>query len=131
MCQRSNERAPRVLIAEDEPLLGYEMAERLRAAGYAVCGPVRTVADALDLLNKVPFTACVLDLDLGGERTGALTDRLVDQGVPFVRVSAYPADAWPPEVRGTPYMAKPVDFRRLVGLIADLGARPSTKGRPA
>ncbi|PWR01137.1 hypothetical protein DKT77_18425 [Meridianimarinicoccus roseus] len=129
-CVSGGGAVPTILIAEDEPLLGYEMAERLREVGHAICGPARTVADAMALLDSLPCAACVMDLDLAGERADALAERLIEQGIPCVRVSAHPADAWPGFMGASPFIAKPVDFRRLVAVIAGLTGGAAARRKP-
>ena len=91
--EKANEAAPpklprldgaRVLLVEDDFLIGLELAAILSDAGAEVVGPVQTVESALALAAKVSFSAAILDIRLG-ERTAAPVARaLADRGVPFL-----------------------------------------------
>jgi two-component sensor histidine kinase/CheY-like chemotaxis protein len=109
-----------VLIAEDEPMLGHELAEVLRAEGFEVAGPASTLAEALALAAGGRCSAALLDLNLGGERADAVAELLIARGCPVVLVSAYPQDAWPETMRETPFVAKPVDFDELLATLGSL-----------
>jgi len=56
----------RILVIEDEFILGVYFRDMLQADGYIVVGPVSTVADALDALSHDRFDAAILDLNLRG-----------------------------------------------------------------
>ena len=57
----------RVLVVEDEVLIGLDVAELLSDVGCRVAGPFRTVADALHSINEQRPAAAVLDVNLGAE----------------------------------------------------------------
>lgn len=82
----------KVLIVEDESLIAMELTFILEDAGYEVIGPVATVRAALEVLNRTPPDACVLDVNLRGEHSAAVAAALKSQNVPFLLSSAYERD---------------------------------------
>jgi len=99
----------RVLVVEDESLVAMLVEDTLREAGCEVMGPAGTVEDALRLLADERPDAAVLDLNLAGESSIPVADRLADFGVPFVVATGYGAAGLPPKHRAAPVLAKPYD----------------------
>jgi DNA-binding response OmpR family regulator len=54
----------RILIAEDEALIAFELALAVQDAGGEVVGPVATVQDGLKLLASEDVHAAILDVQL-------------------------------------------------------------------
>jgi PAS domain S-box-containing protein len=84
----------RVLLVEDEALIGLQMEEALREAGCEPLGPAATILEALDIINRDPVDAALLDVNLAGGRSYAVADVLTAKGVPFAFCTGYssPAD---------------------------------------
>lgn len=111
----------RILVVEDDALLGSELAMTLQEAGYATLGPVRTLLDARKLLAKERVDGAVLDLNLGpeGARDGAvLADLLCDMNVPFLFLTGHPREAIDSHLRAFPHVSKPVAARVLLAQLA-------------
>ena len=69
--------AARVLIIEDEMLVAMSIEDTLSDAGFSVAGITAKVSDALVLLERSNgIDAAVMDLNLAGEATGPVADRL-------------------------------------------------------
>jgi CheY-like chemotaxis protein len=67
----------RLLLVEDEYLLALYLSEMLEDLGAQVLGPVASVADALELIDKAPeIDAAILDVNLAGEAVFPVADRL-------------------------------------------------------
>lgn len=74
----------RVLICEDEPMIGFDLALNVRDANGEPIGPFATVADAMEEIARQVPDAAMLDVNLiDGEVTPVLR-RLISQGVPIV-----------------------------------------------
>lgn len=87
--RRSNGALPHILIVEDEFFVAMDLAEILEDAGFAVLGPVASVAQALELLRHEKPDAAILDVVLrGGERVTPVARVLAAMHVPFVLASA-------------------------------------------
>ncbi len=101
----------RVLVVEDEPVLGLDIAAMLRRDGYEILGPVTTIAEAMAEIGRGEGPdAALLDANLGGRRVDAVADALAARGVPFVFVSGYERETLPEAHRDAPLLQKP--FRR-------------------
>lgn len=107
----------RVLVAEDEFLLGIQLEDDLRTAGCSIVGPFSTLEKATLAARRERFDLAVLDINLNGDRVYPLADELWARGVPFIFLSGYlPADL-PERFRKSPQIAKPHDPRALIKAI--------------
>jgi CheY-like chemotaxis protein len=127
----------RVLIVEDNFLLGLEIEALLRESGCVVLGPVGTVDEALALLEREdrPDLA-VLDVDLHGRRVTPVAAALHSRAVPSVLVTGYAAaQLREPELRGLPRLEKPVsgsDLLRALGHARGAAERsPAYQNKPS
>lgn len=113
----------RILIVEDEPLVGMEIAEALSEAGFAILGPVSSNAEALALMAENGFDAAVLDVNLGRETSEPLAVKFNAEGVPFITLTGYAADQTPAPFREAPLLTKPILTEILVAELASQIAR--------
>lgn len=81
----------RVLIVEDEPLVTMLLEGMMEDLGHQVLGPFLRVEPALDYIraNHQAIDIAILDVNLGGIRSFAAADLLLELGVPFVFASGY------------------------------------------
>lgn len=107
----------RILLAEDEALVGLDLAATIAAAGGTVLGPFVSPADALAALPAGRVDAAVVDLNLRGEQTIALMQALDRAGVPFVICSGYGAISVPSLFKPRTFVAKPFVARDLVAAL--------------
>ncbi|MBO1076002.1 response regulator [Roseomonas marmotae] len=110
----------RILIVEDEALIAMLVEDALLDAGADVLGPAATVEEALALFASGKPEAAVLDINLAGQLSTPVADRLADSGVPFVVATGYGAAGLPDRHRGVPVLAKPYDPRELVEALEKL-----------
>lgn len=119
-----NFKGRRILLAEDEALVGLDLAATITAAGGTVVGPFVSNTHALAALPSGQIDAAVVDLNLRGERSLALMEALDRARIPFVICSGYGATSVPPAFKCRPFVAKPFFTHEL---IAALGrALPAT-----
>jgi DNA-binding response OmpR family regulator len=88
----------RLLIVEDDPLISLDIESTLEDAGAVICGPARTVAQALTLINNTAIDAAMLDYRLETETSAPVADRLIELGVPFLfhtSSGAAPSERYP------------------------------------
>src|SRR5262245_23613576 len=71
----------RVLIIEDEYLLGDDLAKVLRSLGILVIGPVTELADAMSV-ERDSFDVAVVDINLRGCSAFPIADELMRVGKP-------------------------------------------------
>ncbi len=113
----------RVLIIEDEPLIGLELVTMLEDAGADVVGPVISVEDALEALRAARFDAAFLDGNLRGHTVEQIASRLTKAAIPFVFVSGYGRDSLPPSFAHVPIVAKPFSPEQVLSAAQQLFAR--------
>jgi DNA-binding response OmpR family regulator len=106
--------AERILVVEDEPLIAFDVADYLKAAGFEVVGPAASVSAALKLLESPGCDLAVLDVNLGRETATPIADALRAKSLPFIALSGYSSDQLPEGFRNSPMLTKPVDPRKLV-----------------
>jgi CheY-like chemotaxis protein len=109
---------PRVLLVEDEALVGIMIQEYLTEAGFQIVGPVCSVSDALEVAKDGQFDAAILDINLGDGLVYQVADILTGRQVPFVFVTGYDADSVESRFREVPVLQKPVEREMLQKLFA-------------
>jgi two-component sensor histidine kinase len=102
----------RILLVEDEPIIGMMMQEMLRRLGAEVLGPY-TSAVELERSGRLLADAAVLDVNLGGELVYPIAEKLAREGVPFVFLTGYEAGGIDPRFADAPILTKPVDEGEL------------------
>jgi CheY-like chemotaxis protein len=105
--------AARVLVVEDEFLLACSLEDDLTAFGYAVVGPVSSVAAARERIGRETVDAAVLDVNLSGAMVFPLADELVALRIPIIFLSGYGLAVIPDRFRSLPRLAKPGDPNAL------------------
>ena len=113
----------RVLVVEDEVLIGLDVADLLSELGCLVAGPFRTVAEASNSINEQRPAAAVLDVNLGSETAIPIADALAAKGVPFVWLTGYPRSILPERHCDRPFVAKPFSTATLLDALASLSGR--------
>ena len=116
-------RGIRVLIAEDEAVVAFDLEFTLNDFGCAVLPPVASVADALALIARERPDVALLDVSLNDGPSTSVARELVAAGVPYAVTSGYDTgQIAEPLLRDVPQLGKPyqaVDLRdtllRLVG----------------
>ncbi len=81
----------RVLLAEDEPLLGIDMTNTLSTLGCTVIGPLPTLEQALRTAaaEAANLDVAVLDSNLRGADSASVADLLRAFGVPVIHITGY------------------------------------------
>jgi DNA-binding response OmpR family regulator len=109
----------RVLVVEDDALLGLDIAEQLEDAGFKVIGPAVSVARAFRMLEEAGCDAAVLDVNLGKETAEPIAIELRARGTPFIVLSGYSSDQHPPGFHGAPSLSKPARPDDLIALLGE------------
>lgn len=111
----------RILVADDEILIGLDVAFVFLAAGAEVVGPYTSLAEALAAAEKEALAAAVLDIRLGRQNSVAVAETLACRNIPFL---FYSGQALPGEVshavRDATVLPKPAEPAALVNAIKDL-----------
>lgn len=110
----------RVLLVEDDPLLGLYLGEALREVGATVTGPVTTAECAESAANRNGIDVAVVDLFLGARTTLAAAELLRRRGVPFAFSTGRPEHEGLRAFPDVPVLTKPVDAGRIVATLVRL-----------
>jgi CheY-like chemotaxis protein len=97
----------RILVVEDEPIVALDMSDIVEEFGGVVVGPVGQLAHALALAESEELAGALLDVNLGGESSFALADRLFADGVPIIFATGYGANTLPERFVNFPQLTKP------------------------
>jgi DNA-binding response OmpR family regulator len=107
----------RVLVVEDDALLGLDILDQLTDAGFEVVGPAISVAKALRLIDDIGCDAAVLDVNLGSETAEPVALELRARRIPFVVLSGYSSEQHPLSFHGAPMLSKPARPEALVAML--------------
>jgi two-component sensor histidine kinase/DNA-binding response OmpR family regulator len=118
----------RLLLVEDEPLVGVFMQNLLTDMGFVVGEVCRTLPDSLAAARAGGFDGAVLDMNLNGVSVYPLADLLAERGVPFLFVTGYSGEAVDKRFADAPLLQKPIEEREfcdvLNALLAPGGQEP-------
>ncbi|MGE0523977.1 MAG: response regulator [Variibacter sp.] len=118
----------RLLVVEDETLIGMLLEDMLSDLGYEVVGTAPTVRQAMDVLHGSELDAAILDVNVNGEAINPVAAILRDRGVPFMFASGYGERGVPAEFRGCPVLQKPFQQEELENALASLFAEEQGAG---
>jgi two-component sensor histidine kinase/ActR/RegA family two-component response regulator len=111
--------AMKVLVVDDEHLVGQETTAALRAAGCSVIGPVTTLNEALNVVGAESFDAAVLDINLNGEFVWPAAQVVRAREIPFVFATGYSRVIdTPNELKDAPWVEKPIAAEQLIQSLA-------------
>lgn len=79
----------RVLVVEDSFLAAASISRMLSDLGCRVVGPVSTVEKAVPLIDAGRCDAGVLDINLAGQTSEPIADRLAELKLPYLFVTGY------------------------------------------
>ena len=116
----------RVLVVEDAWHVAKALKSVLEQVGMDVRGPVATTAEAKRLIAEDMPRLAVVDVNLGGETSGALIEELCDQDIRVIVISGY---VMPPvRVHKTAaILQKPFSASELSAALQSVVAQPQTR----
>ncbi len=115
----------RLLMVEDEVLVGMMAKRILEDLGATVLGPYGGLADGLAAARSERFDGALLDFNLAGEYADPLADLLIARGVPFVFVTGYQRDSIDRRYANVPVLPKPLEAESLERVLVSLLDPPS------
>ncbi|WP_234430476.1 response regulator, partial [Brucella melitensis] len=71
----------RILVVEDEVFVALDVAATVEDANGTVVGPVGTVRQAIDLINRQEVDAAILDVNLADGDVEPVLDRLKSRNI--------------------------------------------------
>jgi len=121
---RDKSTAPRLLLVEDELVVGVFMQELLEAIGYRSTEPIGRLSDALAAAQRERFRGAVLDMNLNGEIVYPLAELLTAQKVPFIFVTGYAPRSVDARFTAVPILQKPVLQDELAAILEQVLTGP-------
>lgn len=115
------EQTKRILVLEDEPLIGMLIERTLLDEGYIV-HLARAVPAALHLIDDLSFDAAILDFGSGDNTATEVAQSLRIRMIPFVFCTA--ANDVPAAFGDIPIVGKPFSAESLVGVIRSVFGPP-------
>ena len=107
----------RVLIVEDNALIGTMVADMMSEIGAHPVGPVITEKEAMDRINHDPDVPHAAILDLGLDRSSVdIAARLHELGIPFIFATGAPNDV-PARFSHVPTCSKPYTVADLMNAL--------------
>jgi DNA-binding response OmpR family regulator len=111
----------RILVVEDEMLIGMLLEDMLTDMGHEVAAVVPRLKDAMAAVERESFDLAVLDVHLHGESAFPVADALIAKGVPFIFATGYGERGLPDNYRGRPVLQKPFARDDLDRLLKTIG----------
>ena len=108
----------RILLVEDEALVGMMMSDMLTDLGFQVIGPYGRVGDALAAAGREDFHAAVLDVNLGGGLVYPVADLIAARGMPLIFLTGYGAEGIDSRFAHVPVLQKPIERHTLQSILA-------------
>lgn len=79
----------RILIVEDEMLIAMLVEDIVLSLGHEVVGPAMRLETAIRAVEEEEFELAILDLNLAGQLSLPVADRLKELDIPFMFASGY------------------------------------------
>ncbi len=115
----------RVLVVEDEPLIGMDIEYAVEGLGHVVVGPVAELNGALGLAADETLGCAILDVNIRGGNSYPVADMLLKRGVPVLFLSGYGMHTLPQRLHEEALLPKPFTTEQLDEEICNLCARAS------
>lgn len=113
----------RVLVVEDEPLIGMDIEDAVEGLGHEVVGPITELSEALVVATTAALGCAIIDINIRGGHAYPVADMLRKRGLPLLLLSSYGASSLPGRLRDEARLAKPFTSAQLDTEIRKLCAR--------
>ena len=117
----------RLLMVEDEVLVGMMAKRILEDLGATVLGPYGGLADGMAAARSERFDGALLDFNLAGELADPLADLLIARGMPFIFITGYQRDSIDRRYANIPVLPKPLEAETLERVLVSLLEPPSRR----
>ena len=120
----------RILIVEDEPIIGLEIRETLESEGFEVCPVIDKAEDVLKTYLIQKPDAIIMDIHLKGFIDGidaVKRLRLIADDLPVIYITAYNTRATEEKAQKTKpaaYLTKPVRTKNICSVLSSCFPEP-------
>lgn len=97
----------RVLVVEDEVLIGMVLEDILDMLGCTLAGSAATMDEAWKLAESLDYDIAILDVNVGADPVYPLADKLLARGVPIVFATGSLPDSLPSRFGACGVLEKP------------------------
>lgn len=113
----------KVLVVEDNLIIAMNAADALRGLGADDVLIAGTVPEALSHIEQNAVALAILDVDLGGQTSAGVAERLRERGVPYLLATGYDADQVAREsgVPASHVLSKPYSNEGIAEILGRLG----------
>ncbi len=113
----------RILLVEDEALIAMMAEDMLESIGCSAVTVASSVNEALAVLDGGSFDVAMLDVNLNGERSMIVADRVRQIGMPYLFTTGYGPSGVDAGHGDAPVLAKPYVLADLEATLARLSQR--------
>lgn len=106
----------RILIVEDEVIIGMMATDMLEDLGAIVVGPAMNVAQGVTMAESEQADAALVDINLDGARSDPIVEVLTRRGIPIIFTTGYGRAA---ESEGQMVLEKPYTAEALARALAE------------
>jgi PAS domain S-box-containing protein len=111
----------RILLVEDEAVVGLQVKNDLEAAGHKVVGFATNLAQGVHLADSTEIDVAFLDVRLGDDLSTPVAENLIKRGIPFAFGTGFEDEGiLPVHLRGIPRLIKPYETEAVTRLLASL-----------
>ena len=118
----------RVLVVEDEPLIGMDIEDAVEGLGHEVVGPIAELDEALALAANAALGCAILDINIRGGHSYPVADMLLKRGLPVLLLTGYGVQTLPERLHEEVLLPKPFTGEQLDNEIRNLCARAVKSG---
>jgi len=114
-----SDQRPKVFIVEDETALAIVLEDMVIDSG---CDPVMTVGNIRDAelaFERLICDCALIDINVGGEKSFGIAQKLIERGTPFAFLTGYDASLVS-EFRTVPVLQKPYTQTQVQKVLAGL-----------
>lgn len=97
----------RVLVVEDEVLIGMVLEDILDMLGCTVAGMASTLDEAWTLSKESGFDVAILDVNIGADPVFPLADAILERGIPIIFATGSLPDSLPERFAACAVLEKP------------------------
>ncbi len=112
----------RVLVLDDDVLMGIDLGQMIEECGHHILGPYSSVAAALAACSREAPDFAILDFNLGRETSAAVADHLQAEGIRFAFLTGYERRTLPDRFAEARILEKPIIMQALSAVLDETGS---------
>ena len=114
---------PRILLVEDDVLIGMMLVDMFDALGLPEPAQATTNGEALALIASESLAGALVDINLGDEKGWPIADALAERDIPFAFTSGG-GDVIPAEHAHRRLVTKPFRISDIEAVLGEFSAHP-------